>query len=112
MEIYPENKLLDYVVHFPKEINLTGSWELGLSEILDSNSWYNIDTNQCYIFYQHGALEFVAVLLAGYYQHPQYVVRQILHEMKREFQARNKALVSKEVLMKPIDFLFNLTYNS
>ena len=32
--------------------------------------------------------------------------------MKREFQARNKALVSKGVLTKPIDFLFNLTYNS
>ena len=32
--------------------------------------------------------------------------------MKREFQARNKALVSEGVLTKPIDFLFNLTYNS
>ena len=112
MDVYPENKLSDYVVHLPKEINLTRSWELGLSEIMYPNSWYNIDTNQCYIFYQRGALEFVAVLPAGYYQHPQYVVRQILHEMKREFQARNKVLVSKEVLTKPIDFLFNLTYNS
>ena len=112
MDVYPENKLSDYVVHLPKEINLTGSWELGLSEILYPNSWYNIDTNQCYIFYQRGVLEFVAVLPAGYYQHPQYVVRQILHEMKQEFQARNKTLVSKGVLTKPIDFLFNLTYNS
>ena len=32
--------------------------------------------------------------------------------MKRMFQARNKALVSKGVLTKPIDFLFDLTYNS
>ena len=32
--------------------------------------------------------------------------------MKREFQARNKALVSKQVLTKPINFLFNLTNNS
>ena len=39
-------------------------------------------------------------------------MRQILHEMKREFQTRNKALVSEGVLTKPIDFLFNLTYNS
>ena len=31
--------------------------------------------------------------------------------MKRKFQARNKALVSKGVLTKPIDFLFDLTYN-
>ena len=38
-------------------------------------------------------------------------MRQILHEMKREFQARNKVLVSKGVLTKPINFLFNLTYN-
>ena len=31
--------------------------------------------------------------------------------MKRNFQARNKALVSEGVLTKPIDFLFDLTYN-
>ena len=31
--------------------------------------------------------------------------------MKQEFQTRNKALFSKEVLTKPIDFLFDLTYN-
>ena len=38
-------------------------------------------------------------------------MRQILHKMKRNFQARNKALVSEGVLRKPIDFLFDLTYN-
>ena len=31
--------------------------------------------------------------------------------MKRMFQAKNKALVSKGVLTKPINFLFDLTYN-
>ena len=31
--------------------------------------------------------------------------------MRREFQDRNKALVSKEVLTQPIDFLSDLTYN-
>ena len=36
---------------------------------------------------------------------------QILNEMKQNFQARNKALVSEGVLTKPIDFLFDLTYN-
>ena len=112
MNIYPENKVSDYMVHFPKQINLFGLWELGLSEILYPNTWYNIDTNQCYIFYQRGALEFVAVVPAGYYQQPQYIVCQMLHQIKREFQARNKALVSEEVLTKPIDFLFNLAYNS
>ena len=111
MDIYPENKLSDYMVHLPKEINLSGSWELGLSEILYPNTWYNIDTNQFYIFYQRGALEFVAVLPAGYYQQPQYIVRQILQEMRREFQNRNKTLVSEGVLTQPIDFLFDLIYN-
>ena len=111
MDIYPENKLSDYMVHLPKEINLSGSWELGLSEILYPNTWYNIDTNQFYIFYQRGALEFVAVLPSGYYQQPQYIVRQILQEMRREFQDKNKTLVSEGVLTQPIDFLFDLTYN-
>ena len=111
MDIYPENKLSDYTVHLPKEINLSRSWELGLSEILYLNSWYNIDTNKCYIFYLCGAVQFFAVLPAGYYQQPQYVVHQILHEIKQMFQARNKTLVSEGVLTKPIDFLFDLTYN-
>ena len=111
MDIYRENRLSDYMVHLPKEINLSGSWELGLFEILYPNIWYNIDTNQCYIFYQRGALEFVAVLPAGYHQQPQYIVRQILQEMRREFQDKNKALVSEGVLTQPIDFLFDLTYN-
>ena len=31
--------------------------------------------------------------------------------MKQEFQAKNKALVGEGVLKKPIDFLFDLTYN-
>ena len=110
-DIYRENKLSDYTVHLPKEINLSGSWELGLFEILYPNSWYNIDTNKCYIFYRRGAVQFFTVLTAGYYQQPQYVVLQILHEMKQKFQARNKTLVSEGVLTKPIDFLFDLTYN-
>ena len=38
-------------------------------------------------------------------------MRQIIHEMKQKFQARNKALVSKGVLTKAIDFFFDLTYN-
>ena len=96
MDIYPENKLSDYMVHLPKEINSSGSWELGSSEILYPNTWYNIDTNQCYIFYQRDALEFVAVLSADYYQQYQYIVRQILQEMRLEFQDRKKALSAKE----------------
>ena len=112
MDIYPENKVSDYMVHLPKEINLSGSWKLGLSEILCQNSWYNIDTNQCYIFYQSSGLKFVAVFPAGHYLQTQYIVLQMLHEMKRQFQARNKALVSEGVLIKPIDVFFNLTYSS
>ena len=111
MDIYPENKVSDYTVHLPKEINFSGSWELGLSEILYPNTWYNIDTNQCFIYYQRGDLELVAVLPPGYYQQPQYVVRQILQEMRREFQVKNKALVGEGILKKPIDFLFDLTCN-
>ena len=111
MDIFSENKVSNYAMHLPKEINLSGLWELGLSEILYPNSWYNIDTNKCYIFYRRGAVQFFTVLPAGYYQQPQYVVRQILHEMKGNFQARNKALVSEGVFTKPIDFLFDLTYN-
>ena len=96
MDIYPESKLSDYMVHLPKEINLSGSWELGLSEILYPNTWYSIDTNRCFIYYQCNDLKLVAVLPSGYYQQPQNVVRQILQEMKQEFQDKKKRLSVKK----------------
>ena len=32
-DYYPENKISDYIVHLPKELQLPGSWEVGLNLI-------------------------------------------------------------------------------
>ena len=71
IQFYSQNKVSDYIVHLPKELNLTGPWEVGLAELIYSNSWYNIDTNNYLVYYRHGYVQTRTKILPGYYQHPQ-----------------------------------------
>ena len=34
MDIFPENKLANFIISFDDEINLTGDWRVALSEII------------------------------------------------------------------------------
>ena len=40
--IYRNNQSSDYTTNFPKPIELSEAWEVGLSEITYPHSWYNI----------------------------------------------------------------------
>ena len=42
MEYYPDNSASHYHVKLPQDINLTGEYEVGLSEIQFSNTYFNI----------------------------------------------------------------------
>ena len=46
VQFYPENKVSDYIVHLPKELNLTGPREVGFAELVYTNLWYNIDIDK------------------------------------------------------------------
>ena len=42
MDAFPENTLTQYVTKLPDRFDLLGEWEVGLSEIQYSISWYNV----------------------------------------------------------------------
>ena len=88
IQFYPENKVSDYIVHLPKELNLTGPWEVGLAELIYPNSWCNIDTDNYWVYYRRGYVQKKTKISPGYYQHPQDLVEQLLQQMKRDFEAR------------------------
>lgn len=45
-EYFPENTVVNYYTKLAQRVVLDGSWEVGLSEVSFTNSWYNITTNQ------------------------------------------------------------------
>ena len=48
MRYYPDNSASHYFTKLPQDINLTGNYEVGLSEIQFSNTYLNIRENDCY----------------------------------------------------------------
>ena len=48
---YPNNKTSHFFTPLPKEINLTGEWEVALVEISFPQSWYNVEQNVNKIIY-------------------------------------------------------------
>ena len=51
MEYYPDNTSSHYFTKLPQDINLTGDYEVGLSEILFSNTHFDIGNRDCYFNY-------------------------------------------------------------
>ena len=110
-DYYPENKISDYIVHLPEELQLPGSWEVGLAEIQFNHSWYNVDTTSYWVIYQRGEIHIKSKLPSGYYQEPKQLIRLLLNQMKHDFQAKNEELIENGTLTNPIDFLLDLRYN-
>ena len=111
IQFYPENKVLDYIAYLPKELNLTGPWEVGLAKLIYPNPWYNIDTNNYWVYYRLGYVQTRTKILPGYYQHPHDLVQQLLQQMKRDFEARNQELIADGTLVQPVNFLLDLQHN-
>ena len=110
-DYYPENKILDYIVHLPKELQLPESWEVGLAEIQFNHSWYNVDTTKYWVIYERGEVHIKTKLPSVYYQEPKQLIRLLLNQMEHDFQAKNEELIKNGTLTNPIDFLLDLRYN-
>ena len=46
MDFYPNNTLANYITKLPQLFDLTGEWEVGMSEIQYPISWYNISKHE------------------------------------------------------------------
>ena len=51
MKFYPDNKASHYTTRLPQDVNLTGEYEVGLSEIMFSNTFFNINKGDCLLTY-------------------------------------------------------------
>ena len=110
-DYYPENKISDYIVHLPKELQLPGSWEVGLAEIQFNHSWYDVDTTKYWVIYERGEVHIKTKLPSGYYQEPKQLICLLLNQMKHDFQVKNEELIKNGTLTNPIQFLLDLRYN-
>ena len=111
-EYYPENKTSDFKVHLPKELDLNGSWEVGIAEIFYPNSWYNIDSNDLWIYFVRGGVYIRTKPPGGYYQKESQFVQQLLNTMKQEFKLKNQQLIAAKTIDTEVDFSLDIKYNN
>lgn len=50
VQAYPENKSSHYITLLAKRLELSGRWQVALTEISYNHSWYNVEKNFCKIF--------------------------------------------------------------
>ena len=43
LKYFPDNKISNFITQLPTPINLSGEWEVGLSEIIYPHSWFNVN---------------------------------------------------------------------
>ena len=79
LETYPDNTLTNYKVKLHHTVDLTGSWEVGLTEIQYPHTWYNISNDEAWmeIVENPEAALVQLVLKNGFYPTPEKVVKSI-----------------------------------
>ena len=89
---YPDNTIARYVVKLPERIRLDGNYEVGLSEIVYSHSWYNFDNRD--ERYWIGAFNSVtnkisamAVMKSRFYEDGKIFADTLNQQMTRAFAA-------------------------
>ena len=82
MSLYPNNTLTSYTTHLVNQVNLTGKWEVALSEIHYPFTWYNIaDNNKSFTFSVRGRVQTHARISQGFYSSVQEIIDAINGEM-------------------------------
>ena len=82
VNFYPDNTLTSYTTRLVKQINLTGNWEVALTEIHYPFSWYNVtEKNNSFTFSERGQVQTHARISHGFYFSVQDIVDAINAEM-------------------------------
>ena len=82
INFYPDNTLTSYTTRLVKQINLTGNWEVALTEIHYPFSWYNVtEKNNSFTFSERGQVQTHARISHGFYFSVQDIVDAINAEM-------------------------------
>lgn len=88
MSVYPKNTLSNYITKLSQSINLSSQWEVGLSEIQYSRTWYNVRKDEYWIYVNPGAGKPYGVenIPQGYYSTIESVIEQITQAISRVSQ--------------------------
>jgi hypothetical protein len=111
MNYYPDNVLANYITKLPQLFDLSGEWEVGLSEIQFPISWYNVDSDECRMaLVSHGLQEYKDISPpAGHYENPDELVKQInisIAEVEKKPSVRfSYNDISKKISVKFLDEL-------
>jgi hypothetical protein len=89
---YPDNTIARYIVKLPERIRLDGNYEVGLSEIVYSHSWYNFDNRD--ERYWIGAFNLVTdeisamtIVKSGFYEDGKVFAAALTQQATRAFAA-------------------------
>ncbi|MDI9312032.1 MAG: hypothetical protein QM535_17595 [Limnohabitans sp.] len=73
-----KNTIGNYITYLPTTLKLNGEWEVGLSEILLTKTWFNIPNNEIIkIFMEEGAPTYSKILEEGIYKNLEQLIFEI-----------------------------------
>jgi hypothetical protein len=111
-ESHRENTVAHFVTKLADKITLNEEWEVGLSEISYTKSWYNISQNQSInVFTTNKQIwsNEEAVLRSGYYP----TIEILIQEINKKFKVFESELYKKDVIRAPslkYDSILNRIY--
>ncbi|ELU03746.1 hypothetical protein CAPTEDRAFT_198648, partial [Capitella teleta] len=92
-DFYPDNTVANYTTRLPRDIELSGKWEVGLEEIQYSHNWFSIQPSDAVVFaYSLGSESsdrgendewHYRKLDPGYYANKGEIVDAMVKELKR-----------------------------
>ena len=80
MKHYPHNKNTHYHTRLPQDIRLEGEYEVGLSEIMFSNNFFNVQEDECWMKVRNGKWDRAIPKLtvkAGRYNEPREFIENL-----------------------------------
>jgi hypothetical protein len=72
-----KNSTGSFRVHLPAPIELYGEWTVGLSQIAYSQSWYNVNETQNFVYVSTQDISQTITIPAGYYQRESDLISEI-----------------------------------
>ncbi|ELT95821.1 hypothetical protein CAPTEDRAFT_188804, partial [Capitella teleta] len=104
-DFYPDNTVANYTTRLPRDIELSGEWEVGLEEIQYSHNWFSIQPSDAVVFaYSLGSESsdrgendewHYRKLDPGYYANKGEIVDAMVKELKRS--ANMKFMMDKDL---------------
>ena len=87
---FPNNTLSECTTKLPQEINLEGSWEVGIAEISYPHTWYNVsEEGEYWLHYEYKHRVVRVTLEPGYYESPKSIVSALVEEFKKRYGKEN-----------------------